>query len=101
MPIAVAPATDADLDEVLPLFAGYQRFYAGTDQGAERNRAFLARFVAPSDDGLLLVARDDAGDAAGFATLYWTFSSISAREQVHLNDLFAAESARGTGVGRA
>ena len=101
MPIAVAPAAEADLDEVLPLFAAYQRFYAGADRGDEANRAFLARFLHPSDDGLLLIARDDTGRAVGFATLYWTFSSISAREQVHLNDLFTAEEARGQGVARA
>ena len=101
MAVTVAPAAAEDLDEVLELFAGYQRFYTGRDAGDEQNRRFLERFVAPGEAGLLLVARDDAGAAVGFANLYWTFSSTEAREQVHLNDLFTAEVGRGRGVGRA
>ncbi len=97
----IRSATEQDIDEVLPLFGGYQRFYTGRDAGDEHNRRFLERFVAPGDAGLLLVARDEAGDALGFANLYWTFSSTEAREQVHLNDLFTVEAGRGRGVGRA
>lgn len=101
MPAAIAPATPADLDDALPLFAGYQRFYAGSAQPDEHNRAFLTRFLPPHDDGMLLVARDDAGRAVGFANLYWTFTSVRAREHVLMNDLFVDESARGSGAGRA
>ena len=100
MTVTIHPATEGDLDDVLPLFAGYQRFYTGTDAGAERNRAFLKRFLGGDDAGLLLVARDEAtGDALGLANLYWTFSSTEAEEHVHLNDLFVTEAARGRGVG--
>jgi GNAT superfamily N-acetyltransferase len=101
MPPDIRPATTADLDHVLPLFAGYQAFYAGEARVDEHNRAFLSRFLAPGDAGLLLVARDEAGAAVGFANLYWTFSSVSATEHALLNDLFVAESARGTSVGHA
>jgi GNAT superfamily N-acetyltransferase len=41
------------------------------------------------------------GALAGFATLYWFFSSTKAEESVLMNDLFVREDARGTGVGRA
>jgi GNAT superfamily N-acetyltransferase len=95
--IDVSPARSDDLDALLPLFAGYQRFY-GAAPDDERNRAFLARFVGRSDDGLLLIASD--GDVLGFATLYWTFSSTRAEEHVLMNDLFVVEAARGRGVGR-
>jgi GNAT superfamily N-acetyltransferase len=98
-PPTVAPATDADLDEVLPLLAGYQRFYTGESQSDERNRAFLRRFLGEA--GRLLVARDGAGRAVGFANLYWTFSSTTAEEHVHLNDLFVAGDVRGGGIGAA
>ncbi len=54
-PVTVCPALDEDLIGLLALFAGYQRFY-GTEPDDARNRAFFARFVAPSDDGLLLFA---------------------------------------------
>jgi GNAT superfamily N-acetyltransferase len=99
VPLAIAPATADDLGDVLPLFAGYQRFYTGTAQRDAHNRAFLERFLG--DDGQLLVARDDSGDAVGFANLYWTFSSTRAEEHVLLNDLYVSEGVRGGGVGRA
>ena len=94
-------ATAEDLEDVLPLFAGYQRFYTGTAQDDAKNRAFLERFVG-GEAGRLLVARDDeTGVALGFANLYWTFSSTIAEEHVLLNDLFVSDDARGKGVGLA
>jgi GNAT superfamily N-acetyltransferase len=93
----IRPATDQDIDEVLPLFGGYQRFYTGEIQTDDRNRAFLRRFLGEA--GQLLVARDERGAAVGFANLYWTFSSTTAEEHVLLNDLYVAEEARGGGVG--
>jgi GNAT superfamily N-acetyltransferase len=93
----IRPATEQDIDEVLPLFGGYQRFYTGEIQTDDRNRAFLRRFLGEA--GQLLVARDDNGAAVGFANLYWTFSSTTAEDHVLLNDLFVSEDARGGGVG--
>ena len=101
MPLAIAPATHDDLTDAAALFAGYQTFYAGKARDEEHNRAFLARFLAPSDDGLLLLARDDDGRAVGFANLYWTFSSVAAEEHAVMNDLFVAEGGRGGNVGHA
>jgi GNAT superfamily N-acetyltransferase len=101
MPLAIAPATHDDLDDVVPLLADYQRFYAGRARDDGHNRAFLSRFVAPSADGLLLIARDGGGRAVGFANLYWTFSSVAAEEHALMNDLFVAEEARGRDVGHA
>jgi GNAT superfamily N-acetyltransferase len=96
----VAPLAEGDLPAALPLIAGYQRFYGVEHPDDERNLAFFRRFVAPSDDGLLLGAWDE-GRLAGFATLYWTFSSTHAAEVVLMNDLFVADDARGGGIGRA
>ncbi len=101
MSLDIAPATEADLGDVLPLFAGYQRFYGAEPDGA-RNRIFFARFISPSEVGALLQARDaESGEPLGFATLYWTFSSTRADEQVLMKDLFVVDAARGRGVGRA
>jgi GNAT superfamily N-acetyltransferase len=99
MTVRVAPMEEHDLDEALPLFAGYQRFYL-EEPDDERNRAFFRRFCAPSDDGLLLGAWD-ADRLIGFACSYWTFSSTVADEIALMNDLFVAESHRGRHVGRA
>jgi GNAT superfamily N-acetyltransferase len=97
---AIAPLATEEFEEVVPLIAAYQRFYEVEEIDEERNRAFFRRFLAPSEDGMLLGARDD-GALVGYACLYWHFSSLLAAESVLMNDLFVADSARGRGVGRA
>ncbi len=92
--------TAAELEELLPAIAAYQRFYEVEDVEAGRNRAFFARFLSPSEDGAILGARED-GEIRGYACLYWTFSSTRAVETVLMNDLFVYDEARGKGVGRA
>ncbi len=47
------------MDALLPLIAAYQRFYEVEEIDDERNRAFFSRFIAPSDDGMLLGAWRD------------------------------------------
>jgi GNAT superfamily N-acetyltransferase len=97
--VDVRPVNAAELEQVLPLIAGYQKFY-GAEPDVERNRRFFSRFIDPSDDGLLLGAWVD-GSVVGFATLYWFFSSTKAAESVLMNDLFVRDDIRGKGIGRA
>jgi GNAT superfamily N-acetyltransferase len=97
--VDVRPIQEVDLEEVLPLIAGYQRFYGATPD-VELNRRFFSRFLHPSDEGLLLGAWVDRG-LVGFATLYWFFSSTKAKDVVLMNDLFVREDVRGAGIGRA
>ena len=82
------------------MIGDYQRFYEVSKIDEERNRAFFARFLHPSEDGTLLGAWE-GGELVGYACLYWHFSSLAAAEAVLMNDLFVAEGARGRGVGRA
>lgn len=99
--IEIEPIRSADeLERLLPAIADYQRFYEVENIDDERNRAFFARFLSPSDDGAILVARSD-GEVRGYACLYWHLSSLAAAETVLMNDLFVVEDARGEGVGRA
>jgi len=97
--VEVRPIQPQELEEVLPLIAGYQSFYR-SEPDVERNRLFFSRFLQPSDEGLLLGAWVD-GRLAGFATLYWFFSSTKAADSVLMNDLFVREDVRGSGIGRA
>ncbi len=96
----IAPVTAEEFEQLLPLIAAYQRFYEVDGIDEARNRGFFRRFLAPSEDGLLLGARRDK-EFVGYACLYWHFSSLEACECVLMNDLFVAEDARGDGVGRA
>lgn len=95
----VAPVSAAEFEQLLPLIADYQRFYRA-EPDTERNREFFRRFLAPSEEGLLLGARGEDG-FLGYACLYWHFSSTRAIEAVLMNDLFVVAAARGKGVGRA
>jgi GNAT superfamily N-acetyltransferase len=98
--LEIAPIAPEQFEELLPLIAAYQRFYEVEKIDDDRNRAFFRRFLAPSEDGLLLGARSE-GRLVGYACLYWHFSSLEACESVLMNDLFVAGSVRGQGVGRA
>jgi GNAT superfamily N-acetyltransferase len=98
----IRPATCDDLRALLTLIADYQRFYAGSARADDHNERFFARFIAPSDVGMLLVASGGGdGEPAGYACLYWTFSSVSATDVVLLNDLYVRPEIRGAGVGEA
>ena len=88
------------MDALLPMIAAYQRFYEVEDIDTERNRAFFSRFVAPSEDGMLLGAWRD-GELLGYACLYWSFTSLVPAETVLMNDLYVDPAARGKGIGRA
>jgi GNAT superfamily N-acetyltransferase len=54
--------------------------------------------VDPQCKGLQLLARDYAGRAVGFATLYWSWQTLVAAHVGVMNDLFVAPEARGMGV---
>ena len=88
------------IEQALPLFAAYQRFYGVEEIDEDRNRRFFARFVEPSDFGLLLGAWTEDG-LVGFACLYWHRSSLRASDVVLMNDLYVEEGQRGGGIGRA
>jgi GNAT superfamily N-acetyltransferase len=97
----IRPVEPEGFEELLPLIAAYQRFYEVENPDDDRNRDFFRRFLAPSDDGLILGAYDEQGQLRGYACLYWFFSSTRPSESVLLNDLFVSADARGRGVGRS
>jgi GNAT superfamily N-acetyltransferase len=92
---------EAQLDELLPLVRGYCDFYevSPTDDALlALSRALIAD---PEREGVQVLARDDAGRAVGFATIFWTWSTSSAARIGTMNDLFVAAEARGTGAAEA
>lgn len=99
--VDVSPVREEEFEELLPLIAAYQGFYEVDEIDNDRNRQFFRRFLAPSEDGLLLAAREEGGAILGYACLYWHFSSLTAQETVLMNDLFVAPDVRGRGIGRS
>jgi hypothetical protein len=73
MRITLVGATD--LPELLPLVRAYCDFYQATPSDRELLELSRALLANPQREGLQLLARDDAGRAVGFATLYWTWQS--------------------------
>ena len=96
----IETVTPATFERVLPLIAGYQRFYEAVPDEA-RNRAHFAQFFDDQSRGIQFVALDDAGEALGFATLYFSLGSVTPGPYCLMNDLFTVPAARGKGIGRA
>ncbi|MEI2701268.1 MAG: GNAT family N-acetyltransferase [Baekduia sp.] len=98
----VSLVREEDLDDLLPLMRGYCAFYEvapGDEALIGLSRALLAD---PERDGIQLIARDAAGTAVGFATVYWTWSTTSGPGRLAvMNDLFVTAEARGSGAAEA
>jgi GNAT superfamily N-acetyltransferase len=89
------------LPELLPLVRAYCDFYRvapGDEALLELSRALIAD---PGREGVQLLARDDAGTAVGFATVFWTWQTLDASRVGIMNDLYVAPEARGDGVASA
>ena len=98
---SINPVTAADLSDLVPLMEQYCAFYR-TAPGAEAlTRLAEALLAAPDAEGMQLIARDDGGAAAGFATVYWSWDTTEAIPTAIMHDLYVAENGRGQGLGRA
>jgi len=95
---SIALVGSKDLGDLLPLMRAYCDFY----NASPTDQALLALATAlvddPEHEGLQLIARDSAGRAAGFATVFWTWSTSNACRIGVMNDLFVSENARGQGL---
>src|SRR6266540_3761407 len=90
-----------DLPDLLPLMRGYLDFY-GVDPSDQEVTALAETLIAdPQHEGIQLIARDDDGRAVGFATLYWSWSTLRASRISIMNDLFVHPDARGMGLADA
>ncbi|MFL5823205.1 MAG: GNAT family N-acetyltransferase [Solirubrobacteraceae bacterium] len=88
----------ADLDDLLPLMRAYCDFYVVSPSDAGLLSVARVLIDDPQREGIQLLARLPTGQAAGFATVYWTWSTTGACRIGVMNDLFVAEQARGQGL---
>jgi GNAT superfamily N-acetyltransferase len=96
---AIARVESDDLQELLALMRAYCDFYEVSPSDGDLLALARALIADPEHEGLQLLARDDAGTAVGFATLYWSWSTTVACRIGVMNDLYVTESARRQGYG--
>jgi GNAT superfamily N-acetyltransferase len=101
VPGVIAAVTEADLRELLPLMRGYCDFYEVDPSDDDLLAMSRTLIDDPEREGVQLIARDGDGRATGFATIFWTWSTLSASRIGVMNDLFVDERSRGTGVAEA
>jgi GNAT superfamily N-acetyltransferase len=99
--LTISRVTSEDLGDLLPLMRAYCDFYE-VDPSDEALLALARALIAdPEREGVQLIARDAAGEALGFATIFWSWSTSRAARIGVMNDLFVVPSARGTGAAEA
>jgi GNAT superfamily N-acetyltransferase len=92
---------DGDLDELLPLMRDYCEFYEVAPTDEDLLAMARALIADPHGEGVQILARDADGRAVGFATVFWTWSTLRAARVGVMNDLFVDPDARGGGIAEA
>ncbi len=97
--IEIRPATEDEIEELLPLMRAYCDFYevSPTDEGVTTMARTL---ITEPSQGTVFIARQD-GRAIGFATLDWKWSMLKGARIGYLEDLFVDPAARGGGTADA
>jgi GNAT superfamily N-acetyltransferase len=96
--VPIKRVTDGDLTALLPLVRAYCDFYevAPSDESLlSLSRALIAD---PEREGVQVLARDEGGRPAGFATVYWSWDTLLAARVGIMHDLFVTPELRGRGV---
>ncbi len=97
-PTMTISTVDEDaLRDLLPLLRSYCSFYGC--QPSDESLLFLARKLIsnPEHEGVQLLARRGSV-AVGFATVFWSWSTLRAARIGIMNDLYVSHEARGSGV---
>jgi GNAT superfamily N-acetyltransferase len=97
--LEIRPATEGDVDELMPLMRAYCDFYEAspTDDGV---MTMARTLIADPSQGAVFVAREN-DRAIGFATLDWKWSMLKGARIGYLEDLFVDPDARGRGTADA
>jgi GNAT superfamily N-acetyltransferase len=98
--LTIDPVGGADVGDMVPMLEAYCGFYR-VDPGPEKLAALVRALLERPDEGAQFIARDDAGEAAGFATVFWRWDTLVADRVGVLHDLYLRPEHRQHGVGRA
>ena len=95
---SIARVGRGDIDPLLPLMRAYCDFYAVSPSDEDLVAMSTALIDDPDREGVQLIARNGAGQAVAFATVFWSWSTSDAARLAVMNDLFVSEGARGQGL---
>jgi GNAT superfamily N-acetyltransferase len=98
---SIETVTKADMGDLLPLMRAYCDYYKVDPSRADLEAMSRALIADPKHEGFQLIARNGTGRAVGFATVFWSWSTLSASRIGVMNDLFVDPSARGEGIADA
>lgn len=95
---AITTVAEGDLGDLLPLQRGYCDFYSVAPSDSDLLALSRSLIADPVTEGVQLLARGSAGEADGFATVFWSWNTLTARRLGVMNDLFVRPAARGSGL---
>ncbi|MDG9668709.1 GNAT family N-acetyltransferase [Hahella sp. CR1] len=98
--INIVPVRHETIDKLLELIADYQHFYGIENPDGAKNKEFFTAILNNPQQGRQFLYLNPAEEVVGFITLYFSYSSVRAVENVVLNDLYVAPNHRGKGIGR-
>lgn len=97
--IKIRKANKEDIPQLLDLMHLYiVDFYKRPEPDTESLQALIADLIDNQTLGLQFVA-EKAGELLGFATLYFSMSTLQVKKTAILNDLFVLDTARGQQIG--
>ena len=97
MKLKITSVTEKILAELSILLAEYQAFYKAKPDH-NHNLKFL-KSVLDKDDGKFFIGKYN-GQNIGYASIYFSYSSVTAKRIAILNDLYVRENFRGRGLGK-
>jgi GNAT superfamily N-acetyltransferase len=98
--ISLHTVGEEELGELLPLMRAYCDFYGAVPPDEDLLAMARALIADPEREGVQIIARDDRRPV-GFATIFWTWSTLRAARIGVMNDLFVDPAARGKGIAEA
>ncbi|MCG7408770.1 GNAT family N-acetyltransferase [Paenibacillus sp. ACRRX] len=94
----VRKASQQDIHPLSLLMQAYIVDFYKCPRPAEESLFGLIQMLYREEEGIQFVAEKN-GELVGFATLYFTYSTIKAHKIAIMNDLYVVEGKRGEGVG--
>jgi GNAT superfamily N-acetyltransferase len=96
----IRTAGEEDLADLLRLMRSYCDFY-GASPSDDSLLAMSRCLQREPREGVQLLACDEENSVVGFATIFWTWSTLSGSRIGIMNDLFVSPEARGSGAADA